>query len=49
MIETSAHITYIYSLCYVLDLDEKVNKQKEELEGEFIDEINRLRYKDMRQ
>ena len=45
--KTSAHITYIYSLCYVLDLLEKVNKQSEKLEGDFIEEIDRLRYKDM--
>ena len=47
MIEIYDHITYIYSLCYVLDLLEKVNKQSEKLEGDFIEEIDRLRYKDM--
>ena len=41
-----AHID-IFCLSYVLALDKKVREEKAKLEGEFIEEINRLRYKDM--
>ena len=45
----SAHIAniYNYSLSYVLALLGKVEERQATLEGEFIEEINRLRYRDM--